>query len=129
MVKEIQSVPTSTHSVNGFNSIENTPHQQSSLPPVVTNPNSPYYSATGAPVTTGDYEQRVQNVLKLTQKRRFRLSFNWRVSPYFVGGFLVASTTAAVYFSNVLIVYEKERLVEQLLNERARLRSLSGKTI
>jgi hypothetical protein len=104
--------------------LQNTRQQRSTLPPVVTNPNSPYYSETGIPQTTGDYEQRVQNVVKMASKRKFRLSFNWRVSPYFVGGFLLSATTAAVYFTNVLMVYEKERLLEKLLEERKRLRSL-----
>jgi hypothetical protein len=106
--------------------ISKRPIERSHLPPVVTNPNSPYFSETGAPVTIGDYEQRVKNVIKMAQRKRFTFSFNWKKSPYFVGGFLLASTTAAVYCTNVLIVYEKERLIEQLLAERNRLRILNG---
>jgi hypothetical protein len=95
----------------------------SGLPPIVHDPSSPYYHPNALPQTPGDYHQRVLNKLNQSSKLR-KINLNWRSSPWAIGLVLVTTTVAAVYASNVIMVYDKERTVESLLLERNRLREI-----
>ncbi|KAI8899691.1 hypothetical protein BC833DRAFT_584842 [Globomyces pollinis-pini] len=94
---------------------------ETSLKPVILDPQSPYFSPVGTPQTSGDYSQRIKNKLK-ESKKPFFYKFNARRSPIFLGATMVTSSFIAIYFSNVLVTYEKEKMVETLLAERNRLR-------
>ncbi|KAJ3276343.1 hypothetical protein HDV01_004966 [Terramyces sp. JEL0728] len=95
---------------------------QSFLKPIVLNPNSPYYSETGIPKTTGDYQQRVKNTFGIKPPAWYKVPF--RQNQIFIGASILFGTTVAVFFSNAAIVYGKENKVELLLKERDRLRGV-----
>jgi hypothetical protein len=86
------------------------------LKPIVNDPNSPYYSSDGQPVTSGDYRQRVLNMIKLPRRRSFH--------SLFVGTFLVVGTISSVYCSSILILYQKEEQLDGLIKEKKRLQRL-----
>ncbi|KAJ3322928.1 hypothetical protein HDV06_002587 [Boothiomyces sp. JEL0866] len=101
---------------------EISPESQSFLKPIVLDPKSPYYSETGIPKTTGDYQQRVKNTFDIKPPAWYKVPF--RKSPIFIGAAILFGTTVAVFFSNAAIVYGKERKVGELLKERDRLRGI-----
>jgi hypothetical protein len=98
---------------------------RSGLQSLSTNPVSPYSSLE--PITSGDYNQRILNAINA--KRPFFLrywapsSVRYSQSVFKMTSLLVGSVFATIYFTNAIVVYEKEQKVLKLLEERRELKS------
>ncbi|KAL2914327.1 hypothetical protein HK105_206099 [Polyrhizophydium stewartii] len=92
---------------------------------------SPYFSPDNEPVTSGDYEQRIKDTIKHEQRMtppwmrwgsRYPTMMSRAKSTMFIATTLVVTSSFMIYLANAYVVMQKERRINELLEERSLLR-------
>lgn len=71
------------------------------------------------PVTAMDYESRIQSLLTNTTVLHSRAKYTWTV--FRVASIILGSVMTTVYAANVIIVYDKETYIKDLIKKRDEL--------